>query len=284
MLMERAAYKPLPFERTHELTKAPIRLKDGSTLSAAEIADRFYSSEFGLAMSEQPLRYVARFGYDRDSMNDDLGHDLCPVRHQVELAYHVGEVLEAEINNGTLYGSLADEEIGIVMLASMLHDIGESTHPAIIAAGLNPVGDIPAGSKTDQNRADETAIRNFFYELLLGDVDDDTIRRIEAIISHSDKTLLHDLFDAGHVVQTVETTNFAYHTLANERWYRNGEVIDINHPDSERISGLLGIARVPYQRSLHELQEYSYFSHVREIYEKSEVLRNPRHQLLNSLY
>ncbi len=281
MLLERASTRPPVFERPHELTEAAIRLKDGSTLSAAELASRFFDGEFGQAMLKQPLRYLARFEYDNDMMREDLGYDLCPIGHQMELPYHVGRIIDSETDEGTIYSMLSDEEIGILMLACMLHDIGESTHPIVSASGLNPVGDIPAGEKTDQNRADEVAVRQLFYDLLFEDVDEQVIERVEAIISHTDDTHLHELFDAGHVVQTIETSNFAYHALAREHWYRHGETIDINNPDGVRLSGLLGIARVPYHRSHGELAKYSHFAHVRELSSSAEHLRTPSHQLLS---
>ena len=281
MLLERSSTKPPVFERSHELTKASVLLKDGSTLSAAELASRFYDSDFGKAMSKQPLRFVGRFGYEDDMMVSDLGYDVEPIGHQMELAFHVGAIIDSENDEGSFYGMLPDEEVGILMLACILHDIGESTHPIVLASGIDPVGDIPAGDKTDADRVNEAAIRQLFYKVLFEDVDPTVVDRVEAIISHADDTHLHDLFDAGHVSQTLETSNFAYHTIASEHWYRHGEVIDIGNPDSVRLSGLLGIAREPYYRIQEDLVKYSHFVHVRKISEEATRLRFPPHQLLN---
>lgn len=273
MYKEASKNKPPVFERTHDLVKSPVRMKDGSTISAHELAARFFDNDFGVEMSKQPLRYDQDFGYSRGSMTKDLGYDVCPVGHQMELAYHVGTIIEAERANQTILSALSDEEIGILMLASMLHDIGESTHPDIALAGLNLVGDIPAGRKTDQNRIDEANVRDFFYKNLFDDVDSSVIERIEAVISHTDTTYLHDIFDAAHVVQTIETTSFAYSALAREQWHKEGEIVDPSSQNGARLSGLLGIARIPYENSLKELDDYSYLLHVQKIREDSNSLR-----------
>lgn len=265
---------PPVFERTHELVKSPIRMKDGSTLSAHELAARFFDNDFGGDMSKQPLRYEQDFGYNRSSMITDLGYDVCPVGHQMELAYHAGTIVEAERTNETTLSSLSDDEIGTLMLASMLHDIGESTHSDIASAGLTPVGDIPAGKKTNQNRIDEAKVRGFFYKTLFDDIDSPTMQRIEAIISHTDTTYLHDIFDAAHVIQTIETTGFAYSALAREHWHKNGEVIDPFSHYGSRLSGLLGIARIPYENSLKELDNYSHLIQAQKVREDSNYLRN----------
>lgn len=284
MLMKIDTERPPTFERPHRLTDYPVLLQDGSTISAEKLAQRFYDSDLGKAMPNQPLRYEANFGYDRDSMLVDLGHDVCPIGHQMELAYHLGTIIEAEENEGTVLSSLTDEEIGLLMFACMVHDAGETTHPTIVEAGLTPVGDIPAGEKTAKNRENETAIREYIWNSLFDDVEPETIARVEAIIAHQDATILHDYFEAAHLVQMFETSNFAYHALAREQHYRHGEIIDPQNDEHARLSGLLGIARVPYLRSQNEIQKYSYFSHVRTVMDDAETLRTPPHRLLNSLY
>ncbi len=131
MLRERRTEHPPLFERVHSLADSPILLKDGSLASANQLAERFYTSEIGSSMPDQPLRYVGRFGYDRDAMLEDLGHDLCSIGHQKELAFHLGEIIEREMSDETLYGSMDEKDIAIVMLAALVHDIGEATHPLI---------------------------------------------------------------------------------------------------------------------------------------------------------
>lgn len=270
MLLERSSTQPSVFERTHHFVRTPVRLQDGTTIAAEDLAARFYESEIGGAMVDQPLRYVGRFGYDRDSMLHDIGHDLCPVGHQLELPYHTARVIEAEIRNNTEYGNLSEDELGILMFTCLIHDIGESVHEAVIAAGLQPVGDIPAGMKTDIDRANEAQVRRFFYDTFFSDVDEAVIERVEAIISHVDTSLLHTLFEAGHEAQTLETSMFAYHALTREQWHQQGDIIDPTTVDGQRLSGLLGIARVAHAHHRPAVEELSYLSHIRELTQEAD--------------
>ncbi len=249
-------------------------------MSAEKLAQRFYDSDIGRSMYDQPLRYSANFGYEREDMHYDLGHDLCPIGHQVELPYHVAKIIEAEHREGSVFGSLSEKEIGILMFTSLLHDIGEATHPAITAAGLVTVGDIPAGCKTPEDREHEAAIRQYLWETIFDDVDPQIIERTEAIIAHRDKTHLHDLFEAGHLAQTLETSNFAYHRLADEYWHREGEVIDMMNDETVRFSGLLGIARVAFLSSQKDMMRYYHLIHVRTVIDHSIALRYPKHVVL----
>lgn len=281
MLQSTAELAPSLTERDHPITESLILLTDGSTVSAFSLAERFYDSEYGQAMRGQPLRYSTRYGYDESTMLSDLGHDLCPVGHQRELAFHLGTIIDKERQLQTLYGGINEYELGIVTLACLLHDMGESTHPDLIRAGYTCVGDIPMGLKTDTDRENETAIRRYFYKEFLGDVDDETIERIEAIISHRDTTHLHELFEAAHVAQTFETANYAYHRLAATAWHKNGEAFDISSDDGMRLSGLLGIARICAEDSLATLNNYRHYVAIDAMGELSVNLRAPKHQLLN---
>ncbi len=107
--------------------------------------------------------------------------------------------------------------------------------------------------------------------------------RVEAIISHNDTTILHDLFEAAHALQTAETADFAQHRLSEEVWYRNGDTIDPVAEDGSRLSALLGISRIAYDFCKPDLERYSYLAKVREAYEQADRLRSSEHALINSL-
>lgn len=281
--MDRKNMPPV-FERVHPVTDVQIKLKDGTSITALDLANRFFLSKAGLDMVDQPLRYSGRYEYDRDEMLIDNGHDLSPVGHQIELAHHLGTILEEEKEIGSIFGELTEEDLAILVFTCLVHDIGERTDQDVIQAGLTPVGDIPAGYKTIQNREDEAAVRRLSYAQFFSDVDSEIIERAESIIAHKEDSLLHDLFEAAHAVQTAETTMFAYHQLARETWYRHGDTLDPVNADHARISGLLGISRVAFETALPHLEKYSYLAHVKKIKEKGELLRNPPHRPLNSLY
>lgn len=273
----------IPGERYHGVMDAPVRMKDGTTLPASELAERFFGSAFGRAMLDQPYRYAANFGYDRLAMLDDNGPDHCPIGHQRELPFHFGAILDREVLEGSALGSLTDEEQGILALAMFKHDNGESTHADLVVSGFTVVGDIPAGGKRDIDRENEAKIRAYFDEIFLNDVDPDVVARMEAIIAHKDNSVLHDYFEAAHAVQTFETSNRAHTRLMQDVWYRNGDAIPlaIDLESSARLSGLLGIARTVYEKSFSGLEEFRYFSYVNDFCDETKKLREPTHQLLN---
>lgn len=261
--------------------ESPVLMADGSTLPALELAARFNDSEYGQSMPDQPLRYEGRFKYEREDMRSDLGHDLCPIGHQMELPYHTGRLIDVERLDGTSYGELPEELLGTLVLTEMLHDCGESMHPRILELVGEVIGDVPAGQKTDHHRAVEAAVRSVIFAELFSDVHPDVMSQTEAVISHKDDGMLHDLFEASHAIQTVETSNYAHYRLNDYAWYRAGEPIQIESEDTERMSGLLGVAREPLYTSMPSLEQFSCFSLVRQVKQHALELREPPHRLLH---
>lgn len=274
MLHPRPESGPPAFERYHPIVESPVLMADGTTVPAIQLADRFYDSEYGQAMPDQPLRYVGRFGYDREDMRTDLGHDLCPVGHQMELPYHTGRLLDEERRSATKYGNLPDQMIGILILTELVHDSGESMHPRLLELLGEVVGDIPAGLKTDHHRRVEAAVRAFIFAELYPDVHPDVLLQMEAIISHQDDGVLHDIFEASHAIQTVETSNYAQRRLLDDyAWFEADDLMRIETDDIERLSGLLGISREPLYTSLPSLERFSYLSLVRRVKDDALEIR-----------
>ncbi len=266
-------------ERTHPVAESPVLMTDGNVKSASLLAERFYSSKYGAEMRTQPLRYSVNFGYEPESMLNDIGNDLCPIGHQRELVFHLGTIVEAEQTAQTFYGAVDEQKLGTVAFACLVHDIGESTHSELSELGYTLVGDIPAGRKSQIDRQNEAAIRQFFYAELFSDVSNETIERVERIINHQDDSHLQDLFEAAHILQTFETSNNAHQKLTELVWYRNGEPFDIATHVDARASGLLGIARVSALHSFKELESYRYFDAIQTMLTTSNELRYPQHRL-----
>jgi hypothetical protein len=283
MLKQNTEINPSIYERNHAIVNSPVALKDGSLVTAAALAERFYNHPYGVAMRQQPLRFTGGYAYAQDTMLNDLGHDVDPIGHQVELAYHAGLLIEREESEQTLYGSLSEEDKGMLAFVCLIHDIGESTHEDLVTSGLVPVGDIQAGKKTDADRHNESKIRHYFYDTFFNDVDEAVIQRVEAIISHSDITHLHDLFEASHHVQTIETSLYAYLRLADSVWQKNGDVFPISSNDGQRQSALLGILRVVGMHALIDAAPYVHLSYVQDISKKLTSLLKPSHQLFDSI-
>lgn len=168
-------------------------------------------------MDKQPYRFSQHFGYDPAQMIDDLGMDVQPRDHQMETGLYVGWILEAEERT---FGALpmTSDEAGIVLFAALIHDMGETTHPDILAEVGAVVGDIPYGEKTDADRHVEANVRAALYHRLYPDVSPDVLERVEAIIAHKDDTILHDIFEAAHSLQAFRTAVRAGDRFAQEWW------------------------------------------------------------------
>ncbi len=204
---------PMPFyevsSRYSELMDAPIQLVDengsynGKVVSTLTLADRAYQHEwFGKQLRTQTPRYGHYFENVEDArihLHTDADH----VGHQYELAFHAAQFL---IEEGI---ELSDENRGILMLALLIHDMGEPEHEQISYLCGGTVGDIPAGKKTDADRELEAKIRQMFYVHVLSDVPGRIIKKVEAIISHKDGSILHDIFEVAHELQSLETGKIA---------------------------------------------------------------------------
>ena len=254
----------------HPLMSTPVRMKDGSTLAADLLARRLYESRYGGYMETQPYRFSQRFGYDRPTMLADLGDDIHPIGHQKESGYHLALLLSTEENAGVPL-DLSEEDTGTLMLACQIHDMGESMHPDIVEAVGAVVGDIPAGGKTPQDRATEKAIRLFLYDELLDDVDPSVIERIEAIIAHEDDSLLHELSEVTHTIQTFDTAVHAYEQWRTLMSHHHGDVMDIQSYDGGRSSAILGLHRSVLLNNhkvlRHDAKTYSYVAQYIAPYE-----------------
>lgn len=169
-----------------------------------ELWQRFNDSPYGQHMDTQPLRYAQSYGHDRALMIRNLGADVLPLLHQYETGLYGAALIGAERDAGTLL-SLDDTDAAITMLAWSLHDMGETTHEEVREAVGATVGDIEYGHKTPEDRRIESRVRKYLYEKLFSDVDPTVIDTVEAIISHEDTTMRHEVFDAAHNLQALVT-------------------------------------------------------------------------------
>lgn len=237
----------LSLQSVETSTMLPLSLNDGSTATVHDLRERFFQSKYGLAMADQELRFTARYGYDRERMLQDLGNDVSPVGHQYDLPRYLDIIMLRERGDGSLFGAISDQELATLSLACAIHDIGESEHPNLLEHGITPVGDIPAGNKTNADRAAEKDVREFFYQEFYADVPPETIERIEAIISHHDETLLHDLYEAAHELQSLDTAIRAKIRLF-EATHGRGEALTLEQELG--LSGITSVVRPRQHRSL----------------------------------
>lgn len=197
-------------------------MRDGGHVDLSILRERFYSSDIGRMFYDQTPRYVKRnteIPRDNRRAIEYIGEDACPVGHQLELAdIHLREVLRAEHEAQTLFMPSPDD-IALLEFIASFHDIGESEHPSLLALEFNTVGDIPCGEKTDKQRKDEAEIRVYLLNRFFYDIDEDLLRRAEAIILH--KPLpgdehLHEIYEAAHDLQVFSTIDVARENSTNK--------------------------------------------------------------------
>lgn len=253
-------------ERYHPLMSSPIPMVDGSYEPADQLASRAHDSVYGQHMrDEQPLRFAQRYDYaDRSTMLDELGADLCPIGHQKELGWHMAQVIEKQRLFDPTF-SLNDGEAAILMFTCQIHDMGEMTHEEVLAVTGAVVGDIPAGKKTPQDRVVEKNVRTFLYDTFYPDVDPAVIERAEAIIAHEDDTSLHELFEAAHEAQTLETTLRARDISEELGWFDAHDIMPLVDNSNGRARAALGMGRLVLRDHMSKFEYFDNYHHMAEL-------------------
>lgn len=259
-------YLPDETERYHPLMSLPVRMADGSYRPADQLAARAHDSAYGQHMrDEQPLRFAQRYDYaDRATMLDELGLDLCPIGHQKELGWHLAQVIEKQRLFDPTF-ELSEHDAATLMFTCQIHDMGEMTHDEVLATTGAVVGDIPAGTKTPEDRAVEKNVRLFLYDTFYCDVDPAVIARAEAVIAHEDDTLLHDLFEAAHEAQTLETTLRARDISEDLGWYDGHDTIPLIDNSNGRARTALGMGRLVMRDHMAKFESFGRYAHMADL-------------------
>lgn len=258
--------------RYHPLMSLPVRMHDGSTISADALAARAHDSAYGQHMrDEQPLRFSQRYEYgDRQTMLSELGTDLCPIGHQQELGWHMAQVLEKQRLLDPSF-ELSDDDAAVLMFTCQIHDMGEMTHAEVAAATGGVIGDIPAGQKTPEDRLVEKNVRLFLYDRFYADVDPAVMTKVEAIIAHEDDSVLHELFEAAHEAQTLETVLKARDISEALGWHDGHDAIQLTDNSTGRAHTALGLGRLVLTRQLPKFAHYERYAHMAELLADVEV-------------
>ena len=202
---------PMPFleisERYSPLMDAPGQLMDGTYVSTLTLADRaFQHPYFGQQLRKQPPRFSFYFDNNERTV-EYLGTDADTVGHMYELSFHAASIIESERIE------LSDQDRGALMLALFVHDMDETTHEQVRYTCGHVVGDIQCNKKTSEDKFAQEKIRQMLYREVFYDVPVSMQRRIESIIAHKDTTILGELFEISHELQTYETSTRAGATL-----------------------------------------------------------------------
>lgn len=188
----------------------------GGNIRVDELFKRVARSPYGQHIQTQPLRFPREVHhFDRNKKLELIGMDVDPLLHQFEAGLFTARILKHQqdtTGNLPLHHDgtpMVAAEVGISMLTPFVHDMGEVTEKSIEEKVGRVVGDIPFGKKTDQNREDEANVRIEVFSRVLPDVSPETLRRMETLIYHREDSVLHDLFEATHIVQSFNTAYLA---------------------------------------------------------------------------
>lgn len=204
-------------ERYHPLMDTPIQLMDSSYVSTLTLADRAYQHpHFGQHLRKQLPRFSFYFDGNERTV-EYLGTDADTIGHMYELAFHAAKFIEAEDI------SLSERDHSALMLALLVHDMDETMHEQIRYTCGRVVGDVQCGSKTDEDRLAQKHIREMLYREVFSDVPPSLVRRVEAIIAHEDTSLLGEIFDICHELQSYETINNAEAVLRSGNYTRGDQ-------------------------------------------------------------
>lgn len=166
----------------------------------------FYAENpFGRHMAEQePLRFSLH-AYDQAQMHADLGANLNPARHQLEVARAVSLGLDLQQRHtGKLPIPLS--ETGKLVLTAGLHDIDESQHPQVNQNLGFTVGDIPFGLKTAQNLQDLAAIRSYVWHYAFPGLSESMFDYFDRLVAHAEPdSAAHRLLKLSHAIVELET-------------------------------------------------------------------------------
>lgn len=227
---------------------APVPLKGGGTVPAAELYLDFADSKYGIHMHfEQDRRYSQRFGFDNDQMLEVLGPDVSALQHMQETGLWVARILNDHLKEtGKLL--IPEKQIGPVIFDNLRHDTGEPIHPDVKQKVGRVVGDIPAGQKKPHHRVTEAMVRGFMFDEVFSHVHPDVRYSGEARIMHYDtNSEEYKLSDAGHLMGTLDTAN-----QARDEYDRQ---IAMQHPtlSPEVIAVLERLSRVVRSDIQHEI-------------------------------
>lgn len=130
-----------------------IRYED---FTLSDFYNLYRKSDYGQWHATQRLRFAQDYPYDEKQMLTDLGDDVDPVEHSWYTLENITlPFIDAQQKNST---SFTQKECMLLVLTTLLHDIGECTHPKLREVGMSPPGDVSALDKTHHDVVNEERI------------------------------------------------------------------------------------------------------------------------------
>lgn len=271
-VMNTAPCETISGERVGNVRGTPVLPGVVENISLRTIDAAWRTSEFGRYFRHQQLRYTARYDIPEMYALQLLGPDTCPQGHQDEFVRYVDLILDAEEQAGTAL-AVSKQDRTLLHFVAKFHDIGELTHPELVENGLEPVGDIPFGLKTPEDRHAESEVRKFlFSQAPFEGIHPDFLARAEAIIAHDHEAFdefgdttahLHEIYEAAHDIQSIDTALRARFAVEHST---------ISPEVHQELQGLAD--KVTNDHSQRLAEHGSYFAITPEIL---QVLRVPGH-------
>lgn len=186
------------------LLKKPVFNSTAYSVNFSELHRRYATSSYGLSHGLQPPRYSQQYGYQRDAMLKDLGHDVHPVGHMPFTDIEIVKPLVAAQNTFG-FEQFSPQQIVAIRLAAQLHDMGECQDEEIEAQTGCSVGDVWWETKNSSHDSDEAIIRRHIYSQLYPDLPGVLVDPAEDIIRNQAGSFEREAFHAAERIGYYQT-------------------------------------------------------------------------------
>lgn len=243
-------------------------------ISLSSFYDKYRTSEYGQWHATQKLRFAQDHLYDARQMLADLGDDIDPVEHSWYTLENITlPFIEAQQEEGKPY---TQKEIMLLVLSTLLHDIGECTLPALRDAGFDPPGDIAILEKTRQNVVAEERIMRHIARKIWPDLPQVILDECACVVfgGHSLSEDFNIIERIGYFTTGIKAGHVLYESSGDELHLANWNHLQRNELTRRNALGALAarvcntLAEVPrhhgdhYQKLLMNREKYPYVSIV----------------------
>jgi hypothetical protein len=244
-----------------------IYFEGAEHLRYLDVHNLYAYSEYGVFHAQQAPRFSKAYPYEHDAMLVDLGDDVHPLRHMTHTESEICQpLITAQNTEAGNQQKFTVKQIAAMRLGTLLHDIGECEHPAILETVGHVVGDVPYLERTQSDNDLEVPIRLFFYDTLLSDAPRQVIEKAEAVISGTDNEFMQLAFNTMERIGYFQTAMKAGETALG---------IQGDNPDdaSARFVQLARLARRVSNNHIGELEQRAKdFPHTRQILQNFDWL------------
>lgn len=187
----------VPYSSLEAATSPNILLPGLEHLEYDELFNRYRESKFGLHHAKQTPRYAQpdKYEYDHSQILEDLGKDVHPVEHM----QHTHDTITQPFVVAQAH-ELTPREVVVLRLGTLLHDMGECTHPDLADVG-ELIGDTPYDEKVEGEENNEQKLRHYIIDEVWPKIPTDLIAEIDEMIMNPESKL-------GHMFNSIERLGY----------------------------------------------------------------------------